>query len=178
MADQPGFGDGGAFPEPGLTLGLHPGDGGPVRPSQFAALTRSPVLPLRLLPGSDLPPPPGQHASLACGRTRDRRHCAGGDRLARPVRRPARLALAIYATAVAAVAGSAARHRGHRAEGALVAAVLPTMHLAWGAGTIAGMLRFGPPTAALARQLGLRGSQAGTGGAGDVYAPSLHGETL
>ena len=96
----------------------------------------------------------------------------------RPVRRPARLALAIYATAVAAVAGSAARHRGHRAEGALVAAVLPTMHLAWGAGTIAGMLRFGPPTAALARQLGLRGSQAGTGGAGDVYAPSLHGETL
>jgi hypothetical protein len=37
--------------------------------------------------------------------------------------------------------------------------VFATMHLAWGAGFLAGCVRFGPPLRALARMLPMRGAQ-------------------
>jgi succinoglycan biosynthesis protein ExoA len=92
----------------------------------------------------------------------------------RPLRRASRLALATYMTGVAATAGGAARHRSQREEGALLLGVLPAMHLGWGFGTLAGVLKFGPPLAALARLLG-REQEPGVELAQEpVHAPSLH----
>jgi succinoglycan biosynthesis protein ExoA len=58
-----------------------------------------------------------------------------------PLRRRARAALVAYGGSVAAVSLKAAG-RGARADGAGIAAVLATMHLAWGAGFICGCVRF------------------------------------
>ena len=53
-------------------------------------------------------------------------------------------------------------------------AVLPTMHLSWGFGTLAGAARFGAPIAAFRHLLGRApGSEATELGDG-VFAPSLH----
>ena len=55
----------------------------------------------------------------------------------------------------------------------MLLAVLPTMHLGWGFGTLAGMARFGPPIAAIRRVLGL-GAPPLPKDDGAVHAPSLH----
>jgi succinoglycan biosynthesis protein ExoA len=90
------------------------------------------------------------------------------------LRRAARLALAVYLASVAATGAGVASDGGKRSEGALLLAVLPTMHLGWGFGTLAGTLRFGPPTAALGRLLGRPARASVTDDAERVYAPSLH----
>jgi succinoglycan biosynthesis protein ExoA len=92
----------------------------------------------------------------------------------RPLRRLSRLGLTAYMTAVAATAADAARRPGQRQEGVLLLAVLPAMHLGWGFGTLAGMIKFGPPLAALARLCGREwpGRQEESGE--PVHAPSLH----
>jgi succinoglycan biosynthesis protein ExoA len=92
----------------------------------------------------------------------------------RPLRRAARAALLAYASALAATAVSTSSNPDTRTEGKLLLAVLPTIHFGWGLGTLAGMLRFGPPLAAFAALAGR--TPAPDEGAGDVYAPSLHGE--
>jgi succinoglycan biosynthesis protein ExoA len=102
----------------------------------------------------------------------------------RPLRQAARGALIAYAAAVVVTALGTAESPGKRTEGPLLLAVLPTMHFGWGLGTLAGMLRFGPPVSALATLVGRaeRPDAAVTGearpadGADGVYAPSLHGE--
>jgi glycosyltransferase involved in cell wall biosynthesis len=100
----------------------------------------------------------------------------------RPLRRLCRLGLGAYGAAVAATAANAARRPGQREEGLLLLGVLPTMHLGWGFGTLAGAAKFGPPFAALARLFGL-GREAGPASGADaafadaaegVHAPSLH----
>jgi len=96
----------------------------------------------------------------------------------RPLRRLCRLGLGAYGVAVAATAAAeAARRPDQREEGLLLLAVLPTMHLDWGFGTLVGIARFGPPLAALARLLGGGGGPAagsGLAAAEGVHAPSLH----
>lgn len=87
-----------------------------------------------------------------------------------PLRTAARAGIGLY---LAAVAASAARTDAAAQERALLLAVLPTMHLGWGLGTLSGMVRFGPPIAAIRHAVapGAAPVQA----AGDaVYAPSLH----
>ena len=50
------------------------------------------------------------------------------------------------------------------------------MHLGWGLGTLAGMVRFGAPLAALSRLLGRREPALAEEPDGAVCAPSLRGE--
>jgi succinoglycan biosynthesis protein ExoA len=92
----------------------------------------------------------------------------------RPLRHGSRLALSAYLACIGAVGANAAVRRGRRLEGALLPAVLPAMHLGWGFGTLAGVLRFGPPVSAL---MHLAGGTLPTS-AGEsvecVHAPSLH----
>ncbi len=95
----------------------------------------------------------------------------------RPLRRPAQAVISLYLAAVGVTAVSTAAHRGQRTEGALLTVVLPTMHFAWGAGTLFGMLRFGPPVEAFSSMLGRPPEQPDTHAAQTVYAPSLHGES-
>jgi succinoglycan biosynthesis protein ExoA len=92
----------------------------------------------------------------------------------RPLRSAARAGLLAYACAVAASAASTASDRRRRAEGALLLAVLPTMHFSWGVGTLVGMARFGPPLSAFATLLGSARAPRHLA-AGEVYAPSLRG---
>ena len=93
----------------------------------------------------------------------------------RPLRKAARLAMVSYAGAVGATAVSTAmRPRERPGEAALLAAVLPTMHFAWGFGTLVGVLRFGVPVQALARSVGIRVTAQSARDVRDVYAPSLH----
>jgi glycosyltransferase involved in cell wall biosynthesis len=94
----------------------------------------------------------------------------------RPLRRASRRGLLVYAVAVVATAGGAARQPGRRTDGALLLVVLPAMHLGWGLGTLAGMLRFGPPLSAFASLVRGAGQPAVDEAPGDVYAPSLRGE--
>jgi len=68
----------------------------------------------------------------------------------RPLATPARAALGVYALAVAGTAASKLGSEDPRDAASLVA-ILPTMHLAWGAGFLLGAVRFGPPTRALGR---------------------------
>jgi glycosyltransferase involved in cell wall biosynthesis len=94
----------------------------------------------------------------------------------RPLRRSAQAVVSLYLVAVAATALGTAARRGQQVEGALLTVVLPTMHLAWGVGTLVGMLRFGPPVAAFARMFGRSCEPSLAPAAQAVYAPSLHGE--
>jgi succinoglycan biosynthesis protein ExoA len=89
------------------------------------------------------------------------------------LRRASRLLLGCYLGSVAATGANVAARTGEPREGALLAVVLPTMHLGWGFGTLAGALRFGPPMAAL-EQLAGRPPDAAADSAEPVYAPSLH----
>lgn len=78
-----------------------------------------------------------------------------------PLRTPARLALGAYGAAVLSVAARVpARDDAGPADAVRVAAVLPTMHLAWGFGALAGLIRFGLSASRSERDR--------------VYAPSLH----
>lgn len=96
----------------------------------------------------------------------------------RALRRPAKIVVALYLAAVGTTAANVAVRGEQRTEGALLAAVLPTMHFAWGFGTLVGIMRFGPPTAALLRMFGNSPGAGEAGEAQPVYAPSLHGEVL
>lgn len=95
--------------------------------------------------------------------------------LPRPLRRAARLGLLTYAGAVVATACAAGRGPGRRRDALLLTVVLPAMHVGWGLGTLAGMLRFGAPVAALAHVLGREERSSEADGDEDVYAPSLRG---
>ena len=94
----------------------------------------------------------------------------------RALRSRARLALAAYLLALLAAATNAGVRSGRYGDGALLLSVLPTMHLGWGFGTLAGVLRFGPPrpTISPARDAASPSSSWRASAAG-VYAPSLWG---
>jgi succinoglycan biosynthesis protein ExoA len=94
----------------------------------------------------------------------------------RGLRGASRVALALYGAVVAGTGARAATREQNRHEGALLLAVIPAMHLGWGFGTLAGMLRFGPPIAALAGLARGGGWQTVPGTDEPVYAPSLRAE--
>jgi hypothetical protein len=80
----------------------------------------------------------------------------------------------VYVTALAAAGVRAREHAGGAEEAALVPVVLAVMHLAHGAGTLRGALRYGPPLAAIAAVLGLSGLARRLWPPDEpVYAPSL-----
>jgi GT2 family glycosyltransferase len=93
----------------------------------------------------------------------------------RPLRRASRVGLASYSLAVGATALSAAARAPGREDGALLLAVLPTMHFGWGFGTLAGVLRFGLPFAALRHVAGRPDGSTAEDRVETVYAPSLYG---
>jgi hypothetical protein len=93
-----------------------------------------------------------------------------------PVRRAARLALGAYGASLAGAGAAAAPRARCRRDALLVPAVLATMHLAHGVGFWAGVLRDGPPVAALLRVTGMAGLAARPAPASTpVHAPSLIG---
>jgi succinoglycan biosynthesis protein ExoA len=94
----------------------------------------------------------------------------------RGVRRAARTCVGAYLLAVVATGVSTGARTRRPADGAMLAVVLPIMHLGWGFGTLVGIARFGPPVAALANALGLPGASEPPEVAEPVYAPSLQGE--
>lgn len=65
------------------------------------------------------------------------------------VRRVATLPLVVYAVLITATSARVAREAGR--DAAWLPVVLLTMHTSWGAGMLAGSVRFGPPLRALAR---------------------------
>jgi succinoglycan biosynthesis protein ExoA len=71
----------------------------------------------------------------------------------RPLARPARAVLAVYALSVVETAAETGR-RADWHDAAALPAVFATMHLAWGFGFVVGCLRFGPPLQALAHLAG------------------------
>jgi len=75
-----------------------------------------------------------------------------------PLRPLARIGVAAYGLAVLSASIQVAR-RGRLRDAIGVPLVFVTMHLAWGAGFLAGCLRFGPPLRALARMLPGAGAQ-------------------
>ncbi len=88
--------------------------------------------------------------------------------------RLARLGCGLYLGVLAVSGVQAARRSGRPADGALVPAVLATMHGAHGVGELAGALRYGPPWAALALAAGLADvADALEPAAEPVRAPSL-----
>jgi succinoglycan biosynthesis protein ExoA len=92
----------------------------------------------------------------------------------RLVRRPARAGLGVYALALAGTGVRAVADAEDPADAALVPAVLAAMHLGNGVGVIRGVLRNGPPLAALATAFGRRQLAARlTRPPEPVYAPSL-----
>ncbi len=74
----------------------------------------------------------------------------------RPLRRLARIGLALYLLTMGE-AGRRAAARGERADAVVVPAIYTTMHLSWGIGYLTGWVRFGPPLAPLAHVTGLAG---------------------
>ncbi len=90
------------------------------------------------------------------------------------MRRLARAGLALYATVVAGAAVDVARRADDVRETLLVPLALAVMHLAWGAGTVRGAVRHGPPLVAIAGALGLGGLVPRSAARGQgVFAPSL-----
>ena len=92
----------------------------------------------------------------------------------RSVRRGSRLALSAYLACVGAVSANATVRRGQRLQGVLLPTVLPAMHLGWGFGTLAGVLRFGPPVSALMHLAGRPLPASVADSFDEVHAPSLH----
>ena len=86
-------------------------------------------------------------------------------------RAAARAGLMAYAASVAASAAGA--HDATARDRALLLAVLPTMHIAWGLGTLVGIVRFGPPFAAIRHAIAADAPPPPAAGAGAVHAPSL-----
>jgi succinoglycan biosynthesis protein ExoA len=92
----------------------------------------------------------------------------------RPLRKLARLGLAVYAMALGLAGGRALRDGHDRRDAALVPVVLFVMHAAHGTGGWWGAMRHGPPLGALAHVLGLRKlAERLTPEPVDVFAPSL-----
>lgn len=92
----------------------------------------------------------------------------------RTVRAMSRVALGAYGAAVMAAATTASRREASPTERALVPVVLVVMHLAYGVGSLRGVLRHGAPLAALASAVGFSRLAARIGGTPDaVFAPSL-----
>ena len=114
--------------------------------------------------------PAASSSRIARVRSRER-PSANSSSIAGPrrLRAPARAGVGAY---LAAVVASAASTEADARDRVMLLAVLPTMHLGWGFGTLAGMARFGPPLAALAHMAGI-GDAVSVGQAGEVYAPSL-----
>ncbi len=71
----------------------------------------------------------------------------------RPLRGLGRVGAGGYAAAVVATSAGAAREAGAR-DAAALPAVFAAMHLPWGAGFLAGCVRWGPPVRAIATVLG------------------------
>jgi succinoglycan biosynthesis protein ExoA len=96
----------------------------------------------------------------------------------RPLRKPARLALAGYGTVLAGAGARATAEAERPIDAVLVPVVLAVMHTAFGAGFLRGVVRHGPPLAALATATG-RARLAGRWArpAESVFAPSLVGRT-
>ena len=94
------------------------------------------------------------------------------------MRRMARYGLATYACALAAAGTRALSDAEHEGDSALVPIVLATMHLGHGFGFLRGAVRYGPPTAAIARVFGLKRLAAElTPASRPVFAPSLGGHS-
>jgi len=90
------------------------------------------------------------------------------------VRRLARRGIGIYVSVLAGAAVRALRDAEQPADAALVPVVLATMHFAHGSGALWAAARHGPPLAALAQVLGLRGLARSLAPAPqEVFAPSL-----
>lgn len=94
----------------------------------------------------------------------------------RPLRRAARAGVGAYSAAVVATGVATAVRTRRPGDGAMLVLVLPTMHIAWGLGTLVGVARFGPPMQAFAHILGLAADPGAAGEREPVYAPSLHQE--
>lgn len=69
----------------------------------------------------------------------------------RALQAPARIGAAAYGTAIVVATGAAARSGAPPATTMRLPAIFAAMHLAWGAGFLAGCLRWGPPLGALRR---------------------------
>lgn len=97
----------------------------------------------------------------------------------RGVRRAARAGIVLYLAALAQVATAAARRHEDVGDVALMPVALAAMHTGHGVGVLQGMVRFGPPWAALLRVVGLgrlRSVKGSTGDGNDVFAPSLNAD--
>jgi succinoglycan biosynthesis protein ExoA len=93
-----------------------------------------------------------------------------------PLRRGARAALTAYVVTLAGAGAQAAADAERRSDAILVPVVLATMHLGNGVGVIRGVLRSGPPLAAIATALGaVRAAAKLSRPAEPVSAPSLVG---
>jgi succinoglycan biosynthesis protein ExoA len=97
-----------------------------------------------------------------------------------PVRRLARTAVAVYGAALAGAGVRAAGQAERPSDAVLVPVVLAAMHLGNGVGVIRGVIRHGPPAAAVATALGGRrfAGKLGRTSENKVYAPSLVSEEL
>jgi hypothetical protein len=92
----------------------------------------------------------------------------------RPLRRVARVGAAAYLTALVGAGLRARREADRPTDALLVPAALAAMHLGHGVGMLRGGVRYGPPLAALATTLGLRGLAARLAPNPEpVFAPSL-----
>jgi hypothetical protein len=89
----------------------------------------------------------------------------------RPVRLAARAGLGLYAAVVCSAVVDPLRSGHSRRDAALVPVVLVVMHAAFGAGMLAGMARFGVPSAALRSMSGAPPAQPAE--PEPVFAPSL-----
>ncbi len=84
----------------------------------------------------------------------------------RPVRRLARVALAVYAATLGAETMHQAS-RGYTREAMMLPAIYAAMHLSWGAAFWVGAARFGAPVVAVQRALSRDRRRAGTAGGRD-----------
>jgi len=103
--------------------------------------------------------------------------CASSLVAPRPIRRLGRLGVGAYGATVALEAVRVYRRTGSAADAATVASVLPTMHLANGAGLLQGVAQFGFPLSSMAHIVGLDGLAARLAPPPEpVRAPHLAGE--
>jgi hypothetical protein len=95
----------------------------------------------------------------------------------RPVRRAARVGLALYGASIVAAGVRAAGRSDKAADAALVPLVLVAMHFGHGAGALTGARRHGVPLAALAAAVGLEDLARAMATESDpVWAPSLQAD--
>ena len=102
-----------------------------------------------------LPAPLAEHAPISSHRAGPCWRSAGRSCRAPTHAPPARAGLGSYLAAVLATGIATGLRTRRPSDAVTLTLVLPIMHLGWGFGTLAGVLRFGPPTKALAHALGL-----------------------